>query len=271
MLISIITINYNDLEGIKKTVNSVFNQSYKAIEYIIIDGGSTDGSETFIKEHTSQFSYAVSEKDEGVYHAMNKGIDQANGDYLLFLNSGDYLVNQDVIKMFVEKNPKAQIVYGDVYKKIGDKMVLFKMPEIDGLVSALRNSLIHQAVFFSKSLFNNNNRYDISYKIAADWVFINNAFIFQKCTTKHIDLVIVCYDTNGISSDKSLRLKDRTRYLQSTFDENFIVLLNAYNTLSHNHTFLKKQLLVKTHFRFLTLKAKMKDLFKPNHGTKKDK
>ena len=87
-LLSIITINYNDFSGLKKTVESVIKQTYSNFEYVVIDGGSTDESYKYLQEKKDSFSHLVSEKDAGIYNAMNKGIRAAKGEYLLFLNSG---------------------------------------------------------------------------------------------------------------------------------------------------------------------------------------
>ena len=95
--LSIITINLNNCAGLQKTLDSVFAQTFTDYEYLVIDGGSTDGSAELIKKQENKFVYCVSEKDNGIYHAMNKGIRKATGDYLLFLNSGDYLVNDEVL------------------------------------------------------------------------------------------------------------------------------------------------------------------------------
>ena len=89
--LSIITINYNNLEGLKRTVESVINQTSKEFEYIVIDGGSNDGSGAYIESKSEHIDYWVSEPDKGIYNAMNKGIAKASGEYLLFLNSGDHL------------------------------------------------------------------------------------------------------------------------------------------------------------------------------------
>ena len=89
MKYSIITINYNHIEGLKRTIDSVISQTSSNYEYIIIDGGSTDGSVNIIKEYKEHLVYWISEKDNGVYHAMNKGVAQAQGDYCIFMNSGD--------------------------------------------------------------------------------------------------------------------------------------------------------------------------------------
>ena len=93
MKLSIITINYNNREGLKRTIESVVNQTFTDFEWILIDGGSTDGSKELIEQYSNRFSYWVSEPDNGIYNAMNKGLRAAKGDYLQFLNSGDRLYN----------------------------------------------------------------------------------------------------------------------------------------------------------------------------------
>ncbi|TXE17127.1 glycosyltransferase [Psychroserpens burtonensis] len=154
MQLSIITINYNHLEGLKTTMTSVFEQTYGSIEYIVIDGGSNDGSAAFIAEHTNKLVYSISEPDEGIYHAMNKGIDQATGDYLLFLNSGDWLVDQFVIEKVIGFKPIEDIVYGDPLVRKGDKWVRKFMPKAMSIGVALTHTLAHQAEFYHKDLFN---------------------------------------------------------------------------------------------------------------------
>ena len=96
--LSIITINYNNLAGLQKTFESVFNQTFQDFEYIVIDGGSTDGSKELIEQYHDKIDYWVSEPDSGIYNAMNKGIVRANGEYLQFLNSGDSLLGENILK-----------------------------------------------------------------------------------------------------------------------------------------------------------------------------
>ena len=115
MKISIITINYNDAKGLKRTIESVKSQIYKDFEHIIIDGDSCDGSKDIINENAELFSYWCSESDRGRYNAMNKGIAHASGDYLLFLNSGDYLSDDNVLKDFSMSLSNKDIVYGDLF------------------------------------------------------------------------------------------------------------------------------------------------------------
>ena len=101
-MLSIITINYNNINGLQNTLQSVFCQSRHDFEWIVIDGGSTDGSKELLEKYTNRINYWVSEPDHGIYEAMNKGIKVAKGDYLQFLNSGDCLADKDIIKQFCE-------------------------------------------------------------------------------------------------------------------------------------------------------------------------
>src|SRR5690606_3965772 len=123
-LISIITVNLNNLEGLKRTMASVFNQTYQNFEYLIIDGGSSDGSKEYIEANADKISYWVSEPDKGIYNGMNKGIKKARGEYLLFLNSGDHFVEQKVLEdnhHFLNDSP---IIYFDVLVRYkGDEYI----------------------------------------------------------------------------------------------------------------------------------------------------
>ena len=122
-LISVITINFNERVGLERTFESVFNQTFQDFEYIVIDGGSNDGSKELIEENTEKISYWISEPDKGIYNAMNKGISVAKGDYLLFLNSGDILYKNDVlsvskIEQITDKQVNLVLDDGDVLLEI---------------------------------------------------------------------------------------------------------------------------------------------------------
>src|ERR1700761_3218970 len=114
MRLSVITINYNNSAGLKRTIESIVSQDFADFEYIVIDGASTDGSAEVIKQYESQISYWVSEPDSGIYDAMNKGVRQAKGEYLLMINSGDLLVNNKVLDTVFKLNELKDIVYGNV-------------------------------------------------------------------------------------------------------------------------------------------------------------
>jgi glycosyltransferase involved in cell wall biosynthesis len=262
MLVSIITINYNHIEGLKKTMNSVFEQSHSAIEYIVIDGGSKDGSADFIAEHSNKLTYRISETDDGIYHAMNKGIDQATGDYVLFLNSGDCLVDEFVIEKFEGFNPVEDLVYGDPLVRDGIAWQRKLMPKHMSIGVALTHTLAHQAEFYKRSLFNDNFRYDTSYKVVSDWILTNDAIIFKKCSSRYLDLVVCCFEDPGISSDFNLRHTERKRYLKENFDPLFLGLLKEYKLIQSQHETLKKSTLVQWSLWILQKKAKLIQYFK---------
>ncbi|MCW2118489.1 glycosyltransferase family 2 protein [Flavobacterium sp. 7A] len=201
MKLSIITINYNDVEGLKNTVNSVINQSWQEFEHIIIDGGSTDGSNDYIKENANYFSYAVSEADKGIYNAMNKGIAQACGEYLLMLNAGDVLHNVEVLKQVFENKPyKEDLIYGDVDRE--SKGVVFTESIFPDKLSFgfLRYGMIsHQAVFIKKSLHELIGLYDETIKYGADWHFIILAVCKYNASHIHLKIKMALCSADGLT------------------------------------------------------------------------
>lgn len=203
MKLSIITVNYNNFSGLRKTIESVVNQSYKNYEFIIIDGGSTDGSVDFIKENEKKISYWVSEKDKGIYNAMNKGIVQAKGEYCLFLNSGDYLIDINVLENLFSQNFEEDIIYGNVLKVYSSaKIERDKGPQRSELTlgDMFFDTLPHQSVFIKKELFDKYGLYSEEYKIVSDWVLFLKAIGIDNVPVKYIDLDVSYYDMTGISS-----------------------------------------------------------------------
>lgn len=262
MHITIITINYNNLDGLKTTMTSVFEQTYTSIEYIVIDGGSNDGSAAFIADHSKTLAYSISETDEGVYHAMNKGIDKATGDYVLFLNSGDWLVDNLVIEKVIGFKPVEDIVYGDPLVRDGNKWKRKCMPKHLDLGIALTHTLNHQAIFYNSSLFSDNFKYNTSYNVISDWILTNDAIIFKKCSSRYLDLVVCCFEDPGISSDFNLRHTERKRYFKESFDPLFLSLLKEYKLIQSQHETLKKSTLVQWSLWILQKKAKLIQYFK---------
>ncbi|HPF12444.1 MAG TPA: glycosyltransferase family 2 protein [Flavobacteriaceae bacterium] len=207
MKISIITINYNDREGLKNTIESVVNQTYTNIEYVVIDGGSTDGGKAIIEHYKDRFHYWVSEPDQGIYDAMNKGLDHITGDYVLFLNSGDILYESKTIHNFVLYNRTEDLVCGDVIIRENGKEPKKKiMPDTLTFDNTLKFIVTHQAIFHKGYLFK-EKRFDRKYALIADWVFYNEALLFENATYFHLDLCIVYYDGNGITSNKKIGRK----------------------------------------------------------------
>ena len=172
MKLSIITINYNNLEGLKRTYDSVVSQTCQDFEWIIIDGGSTDGSREFIEERQDKFAYWCSEPDKGIYNAMNKGIAKATGEYLQFLNSGDNLVDDKVIEEFLTLDWNEDIISGDIIVDNDETDVRYN-PDDDVLdIDTMRRGCIyHPSSYIKKELFDNYGLYDEKLRIVSDWKF----------------------------------------------------------------------------------------------------
>lgn len=200
MKYSIITINFNNCDGLRKTIESVVNQTFQDFEYIIIDGGSTDGSVEIIKEYADKINYWVSEPDKGIYNAMNKGILKAHGEYLNFMNSGDIFNNLNVLTN-VAKELKADIGVGSYYK--GNNTSAWYYPYTDATFFHLfKGTFNHQSSFIKRKLFN-NCLYNENLKIVADWEFFVKKLILNNHSFQTLDVCIVNYDANGISNNSS--------------------------------------------------------------------
>ncbi|WP_375239682.1 glycosyltransferase family 2 protein [Aurantibacter sp.] len=218
MLVSIITINYNDKFGLEKTIKSVQNQTSLDFEHIIIDGNSTDGSKDVINKYKTQFSYFVSEPDSGVYQAMNKGIKAAKGDYVLFINSGDMLESKTVITNSILEFENFDIVYGNlIIEKENGESLLDSGPldkEIT-LETLFFSTLNHPATFIKKTLFNTYGFYDESLKIVSDWKFFLITIGLNNILAKHIDVTISRFNLLGVSSlNVDKREQERTAVLK---------------------------------------------------------
>ena len=198
--IDIITINLNNADGLKKTIESVVNQTkFDLINYIIIDGGSTDGSLDIIKQYQDKIDYWVSEKDNGIYNAMNKGIKHIGGDgYCLFLNSGDYLHSNDVIERCMPYLLQEYgIIYGNEWK-YGKKNYEAKYPDKLDENFFKRTSLPHQSTLIRNDLVK-KYKYSEEYKIISDWILLRQITLVDKLPYKHLPFIVSCYNLDGFS------------------------------------------------------------------------
>lgn len=216
-LLSIITINYNDASGLEKTMESVIKQTFQDYEYIIIDGASTDSSLEIIQKKIEKIHYWSSEKDSGIFNAMNKGIKIAKGSYLLFLNSGDILNGLDALSDFIS-NPNfgGDIIYGDYKFLNGEKIYPDYLTPLFFIIS----SLPHQSTFFKKKVFDTMGFYDENYKISSDKAFYIKCFLSKEFDFKHINYPLTIFDLSGISNNPS--------YLENQISENEIIFQEYY-------------------------------------------
>lgn len=231
-LISIITVNLNNLPGLEKTMNSVFEQEYKEFEYIVIDGGSTDGSKGFIEKHNEKIDYWVSEPDKGIYNGMNKGIMAASGKFLLFLNSGDRFFSNKVLKenyQFLTHD----LVYFDIKVRdtAGSKTFTKNYPERLSFSYFIKDSLPHPGTFIKSQLFEQVGLYDERLKIVSDWKFFIIALSKFNVNYRHVKDILTTFTLDGISSHSSnwpVILEER----QSVLNNEFKFFLEDYNSIS---------------------------------------
>ena len=219
MKYSIITINYNNKEGLRRTIESVISQTSKDFEYLIIDGGSTDGSVEIIKKYADHINYWCTEKDKGIYNAMNKGIAQAKGDYMVFMNSGDCFHTPDVLELMFYY--KEDIICGKVLKGNTNIPSGHNKSTIT-LVDLMRGSLPHQAMFIRREIMM-KHQYDEKYKILSDWKFCIQALVFDNCTFSNSNVIVADYDISGISTNSNgLLTKERNTILKELFPQRII-------------------------------------------------
>ena len=216
MKLSVITINYNNRDGLRKTIESVVNQTYKDFEYIVIDGGSNDGSVDVIKEYADRIDYWVSEPDKGIYNAMNKGIDVANGEYCIFMNSGDGFYNQDVVAEIFKIELVEDVLCGDMYLSIG---CIKEAPKVLTFKYFYEEGLGHQACLI-KTVLLKQYLYNENLKIVSDWEFFLKVLILKNATYRRIDIIIADFDFNGISQTNfELHKQERWSVLKSMFPQ----------------------------------------------------
>lgn len=200
--ISVITINFNDAAGLEKTVLSVINQTYGTLEYIVIDGNSSDGSKDVIQRYQDKLTYWVSENDTGIYNAMNKGIKAATGDYLLFMNSGDTLVADAEILNVCADKLNEDIVAFDCHLERNHKIVGRRTHiENPTLFYVYKNGFKHQSTFIKRSLFEKLGDYNENYKIAADYEFWIRCFLQPDIMAKGYPIAIAIFQLDGISQN----------------------------------------------------------------------
>lgn len=201
ILLSVITINYNDARGLKKTMDSVVNQTWKGFEYLVIDGGSADESPALIEAYKPNIDYSVSEKDKGIYNAMNKGIKAARGKYLLFLNSGDYLVDNAVFEnVFSSFTADTDFICGHLYYEDSGKPVVKEHPEQMTFSYLISKTVYHPSTFIKRTLFEKYGLYNENNKIVSDWEFFFKVLGLNGASYQKLHRTITHFDMNGISS-----------------------------------------------------------------------
>jgi glycosyltransferase involved in cell wall biosynthesis len=217
----VVTIVYNDVDEIENTIKSVLSQTYPYIEYIIIDGGSTDGTVQTIKLYEEKIAYWHSKKDDGIYDAMNKANKLANGDYIFFLNSGDIFSTNNILeKIFSNLEKEYKLLAGRTNISYKNKNLDIVSPPPNIFLTKKSKTFSHQATFIHKSIYKNFD-YDLHYKISADkeyWYKIKNIDDFN---VKFYDLVIAGFELGGVSNNHKNVLNRRIEdlYIEYQYDK----------------------------------------------------
>ena len=245
MFINIVTICYNNIIGLKSTHESIIFQSYKSFNWIVIDGGSTDGTVDYVNAIINKKGINVifkSESDLGVYDAMNKGLNKSNGDYVIFLNAGDSFCSNDVLKNVVSKiDNNFALIYGHFYRelKTGD-LTLVKAKPLKYIYHSLPTS--HQAIFYNLKKLN-GLVYDLDYKICSDYYFTSKLVMKLNLISLKdylvLDLPISIFEYNGLSRNNLSRL-----YTEAFQIQRDILKVNIFfRFASYYFRFLRNKLL----------------------------
>ena len=223
-LISVVTVCFNAEKEIENTIRSVINQNYSNIEYIIIDGGSVDGTVDLIEKYADKITYWVSEPDKGIYDAMNKGIKIASGEWIIFMNSGDLFVDENVLNNIFTTSIKEHVnfVYGNTLLNYNGRHKLSSPNPVSYLKKGM--AFCHQSVFVrTKCML----EFNVKYKIAADFDFFYNAYKkYGEISFQYVNIPISIYEAfYGVSTNKVERYKE---YLQIRKDRLGIIKLFVY-------------------------------------------
>lgn len=273
MKLSIITINYNNAEGLRKTMESVRKQTYHDFEYIIVDGGSSDGSVPIVKAYEEQIIANrvnnqtqfpliswVSEPDNGIYDAMNRGIHKAKGEYTLMLNSGDYLVDEYVLERIIPELDGTDIVQGNNIEECSGKTYRNRgcgRSDID-FFDIMKGHFLHQSSFCKKDLFERYGYFDESYKMSGDTKFFMTCLGKNDASFRYVDIDVANYDLGGISAEKTgkwaqLRAEEHARLMKELYSSRLLHFFEAndkkirlYNRL-HTHRWIWNLVMLVAH------------------------
>lgn len=249
MKVSIITVCKNAQDTIGRTIQSVISQDYQDIEYLIIDGDSSDKTLNIVNQYRRKIDIVISEPDKGLYYAMNKGIDKSTGDIIYFLNAGDMLFKTNTISKVVkafEKN-HVDIIYGDIalYNPGQPQKLILRSQKNVNDFFLVHDTIYHQSIFTKKHIFVKYGKFNTQYKLSADYEWILRSFIKYKVPNFHLNQPVAKFLRGGLSSNEIKSFKERFRILPLYF--------NHFQVIVHGFLFwLVHRLLVKINREFFS-------------------
>lgn len=218
-LVSVVTAVYNGGATLERAIKSVVSQTYPRIEFIIVDGGSTDCSIELLRKYENSIDYWISEPDKGIYDALNKGIALATGEWLYFLGADDALVDVDVFGSIFSQQYDTKFLYGDVvYSETGK---IYGGEFTKRMLT--RENICQQGIFYHVELFKTLGNFDIKYQSLADWAFNMQAFALSEAKPTHINVLIAEYSLAGVSN----------RIIDSAFAKDRFGLIKKYMGFSY--------------------------------------
>jgi glycosyltransferase involved in cell wall biosynthesis len=228
-LLSIIIVTYNAENFVESTIKSILNQNFKSYEIVIIDGKSTDSTLEIISSYNHRINKLISEKDNGIYDAMNKGIINSIGEWIIYLNAGDIFYDNNVLSAFYNSinNSNSEIIYGN-YSLYNNTVI--KQSNISNRLYFFSNTICHQSAFIKKSVFKLIGDHNLNYKIISDREFFLRAFL-NKIIFNKIEVTICFWDSVGFSSNNHLLYVDevkRFRNLHYSFKDKLVISIKKY-------------------------------------------
>jgi glycosyltransferase involved in cell wall biosynthesis len=225
MRLSIITINYNNLAGLRKTLDSIHPLAKEVncqIEHIIIDGGSSDGSKELIEDYSNNYKLIwLSEKDSGIFNAMNKGLDASSGEFIVFMNSGDSFVQGILTESYLNSFNNFDLIYGDIITESNFKLVPLKQTSSLDFLYFIGRTICHQSVVLKRSLLLQYKFKEVEeFNLIGDWIQLFSILRAEKIKILKLKQEICIYNIEGISEQQSeLRKFQRQKYLEFIYSD----------------------------------------------------
>ncbi len=236
--LTIITINFNHQQGLQRTIDSIIGQTFTDYEWIVVDGGSTDGSKQLLEQYKDRFAWWCSESDKGVYNAMNKGLAHATGEYVNFMNSGDMFSSPNILSDLFSRAYSSDIIYGimTIKSTTGTPMGVGCLKNNIQWYDLFLDNIGHQAEFSKRYLYD-LKMFDESYSLLADWDWNAYMVAVQRVSVKYVSKVVAVYEFGGMSerlkglADKELQII-RQKYYPSLNRANIMEYKSLYSVKS---------------------------------------
>ncbi|RHX91220.1 glycosyltransferase [Leptospira yasudae] len=247
--LTVVTINLNNVSGLKATVGSVLSQTLKNFEYFVADGMSTDGGKEYLESLTDPRLNFVCEKDQGIYFAQNKGIKMTNGEYILFLNSGDVLAKDTTLEEILSSQLSSDLIYGDMFiESVTGFRKLGKQPSKISLTHLLLDTIWHPACLIKRDLFDKFGLYNTEFKIVADYEFWLRIFSSKSVSIKYIPVVFSKFNLEGLSSapeNRTRLIREREIAQSLYYDRSTLFLFRDIPSLVRSFFFVCRSFLKK--------------------------